>query len=85
MKGKEADPTHNLLFYQLSLEGIADGLFWVNYHAEFIRVNEAACRSLGYTREELLQLKAQDINPNYTNDIWERAWKMLREEKNPPL
>ncbi|NJO04036.1 MAG: PAS domain S-box protein [Bacteroidia bacterium] len=81
MKGKEADPTHNLLFYQLSLEGIADGLFWVNYHAEFIRVNEAACRSLGYTREELLQLKAQDINPNYTNDIWERAWKMLREEK----
>ena len=30
----------------------------------FLDVNEKACRDLGYTREELLSMTVQDVNPN---------------------
>ena len=33
----------------------------------FLYVNDKACRELGYSREELLSLRVQDVNPNATD------------------
>ena len=41
---------------QSSLEDASDALYWLDPQARIVYVNEAACRSLGYSREELLAL-----------------------------
>jgi PAS domain S-box-containing protein len=50
--------------YRHLVEGIADAVFLIDPAAmRFVDVNEAACASTGYTREELLQLGPQDLKP----------------------
>ena len=44
----------------------------------FIQVNEGACRNLGYSAEELRQLTAVDIKPDYTRDSFEETIAPLR-------
>lgn len=43
------------------IEMAPDGVFFTDASGRFIEVNEAACRQLGYTREQLLQRSVLDI------------------------
>ncbi|MCH8815354.1 MAG: PAS domain-containing protein, partial [Chloroflexi bacterium] len=43
------------------MDRIADGVFLVGATGKFIDVNQAACESLGYRREELLSLSVANI------------------------
>ncbi len=65
---------------QFSIDNHADAAFWVGSDAQFIYVNEAACSSLGYTREELLALRMHDIDPNYPAESWEDYWEKIKEQ-----
>jgi PAS domain S-box-containing protein len=47
--------------FRLLAEHISDAIFLHSADAKIIDVNPAACRSLGYTREELLELSITDI------------------------
>jgi len=40
--------------------------------------NEAACRCLGYTREELLGMTVWDIDPDLSEDGWEKLWETIK-------
>ncbi len=62
---------------QFSVDSAADAILWVDSDARFTYVNEAACRSLGYTRDELLSLTVHDIDPLYPRDAWAEAWAEL--------
>ena len=68
-----------LRFTQFSVDHAAEAAFWMDRGARFIYVNEAACRSLGYSREELLTMAVQDIDPDFTPDGWAACWSELRE------
>lgn len=48
----------------------------------FEYVNDAACRMLGYTRAELLELTALDIDVDFTNEMGNELWKQLKIEKS---
>ncbi len=48
----------------------------------FFYVNEAACRALGYSREELLQMTVFDIDPAFTQSLWLETWRKLKAEKS---
>ncbi|HCZ13908.1 MAG TPA: PAS domain-containing sensor histidine kinase, partial [Candidatus Accumulibacter sp.] len=37
----------------LSVEHASDAIFWLDRDGGFVHANDQACRSLGYTREEL--------------------------------
>jgi PAS domain S-box-containing protein len=63
---------------RISVEAASDALFWMTPDARIIDVNEAACRSLDYTREELLRLKVSDIDPLYDEETWQRHFPELR-------
>ncbi len=63
---------------RFSIDNSYDGLFWMTSDARIIDVNEAACRSLGYSREELLQLSIPDIDPLYNTDVWRQHFMDLR-------
>ena len=60
-----------------AVEGARDSLFWINEAGGFESVNAAACRDLGYTREELLALSVPDVDPSVTPESWARLWEAL--------
>lgn len=54
--------------FRTLFESAADALFLVDANAQIININDEACRSLGYTREELLQLHSDDIEVKWQRD-----------------
>jgi PAS domain S-box-containing protein len=67
-----------LRFAQYSVDSTSDALFWLTRDARFFYVNDAACRSLGYAREELLSMTAPDIVPNFQMERWPAHWEELK-------
>ena len=65
---------------QFSLDHAADAIFWMEADARFVYVNERACRSLGYSREELLSMTVHDIDPNFPEEAWAEHWEQLRRQ-----
>lgn len=65
-------------FMQFSIDRAADAAFWMGKDARFIYVNEAACRSLGYSRRELLSMSVHDIDPNFPAEVWPAHWKEVK-------
>jgi PAS domain S-box-containing protein len=68
-----------LRFMQFAVEHTADAAFWMGPDAKFAYVNEAACRSLGYTRQELLSMTVHDIDPDFPPEVWSDHWKEVKE------
>ncbi|MHC4121477.1 MAG: PAS domain S-box protein, partial [Planctomycetota bacterium] len=83
MPGDIAEQTKTfdrLKMTQFSLDGAADAIYWIEPDARFFYVNDTACRSLGYTREELLSMTVHDIDPDYQEAVWAASWERLRRE-----
>ncbi|WP_198138255.1 PAS domain S-box protein [Pelobacter propionicus] len=70
----------SLKLTRFSIDHSSDGLFWMTPDARIIDVNEAACCSLGYSREELLQLSIPDIDPFYDADVWRQFFAELQQK-----
>ncbi len=67
--------------FEFSIDQASDAIFWMTREAGFSYVNEQACRSLGYTREELVGLHLWDIDPVYPKERWAADWKRYQENK----
>lgn len=63
---------------QLSIDCASEGMLWVSPEARIINVNDAACRMLGYTRNEYLSLTIFDINPSLGRDTWPEQWNHIK-------
>lgn len=63
---------------QFSVDRSTDTVYWMGADARFIYVNDAACRTLGYTREELLTMSVHDINPDFSAEVWPAHWAELK-------
>ena len=53
-------------------------MYWIRPDATFVDVNEAACTSLGYSREELMAKRVFDLDPDHPISEWESHWNTLR-------
>ncbi len=62
-----------------SVANLPDSIFWVGETGYFTDVNAAACRKLGYTREELLTMCVADIDPNFSPEQWAPHWEEMRQ------
>ncbi|MBE9529448.1 MAG: PAS domain S-box protein, partial [Proteobacteria bacterium] len=54
---------------QFTLDHAPDAVYWMEPTGRFIYVNETACRTLGYTREELLSMGVADIDLNLPDGV----------------
>ncbi|WP_152555262.1 PAS domain S-box protein [Desulfonatronum thiodismutans] len=61
-----------LLMNQFAMDRAMDGIFWVDDRGGLFYVNDAACASLGYTRDELLRMTVFDIDPNFQAEGFEQ-------------
>jgi diguanylate cyclase (GGDEF)-like protein/PAS domain S-box-containing protein len=67
---KQKEAQLSLLNYAFNY--VEEAIYLIDENAQFVQVNEKACRDLGYTREELLHLKIFDIDPDYTPQHWQQ-------------
>jgi PAS domain S-box-containing protein len=67
-----------LSFTQFAIDHSPESAFWMGPEARFIYVNEATCRSLGYSREEMLTMTIHDIDPDFPKEIWPDHWKEIK-------
>ena len=63
---------------QFSVEHASDAVFWVDPHGRFMYANQAGCRSLGYSREELLSLSVSDVDPLVPQEAWGPLWEKIK-------
>ena len=71
-----------LRFTQFAIDHMADAAFWMTSDARFFYVNQAACRALRYSRDELVRLTMADISPEFPIEIWAEHWNELREKRH---
>jgi PAS domain S-box-containing protein len=65
---------------QFSVDHAVEGFFWIGHDARILNVNNAACRMLEYTRDELTTMTMHDIDPNLSSDLWSAYWKALKQK-----
>jgi PAS domain S-box-containing protein len=63
---------------RLSVDSASDAMFWITPDARIVDVNEAACRSLGYSRTELLKLTVPEVDVHYDAAKWPEHFAELR-------
>lgn len=70
-----------LIPYEFALNNSFDEIFWFTIDAKIVYINDAACKSLGYKKEELLGKYLEVIDPNFTR---ESAIQVMFKIKNTP-
>jgi PAS domain S-box-containing protein len=56
--------------FREALDNAADAVFLIDRdEMRFIDVNDTACSSMGYTRDELLKMGPHDLKPDFTREI----------------
>jgi diguanylate cyclase (GGDEF)-like protein/PAS domain S-box-containing protein len=68
----------SLTLTQLAVDRSSDAVFWIDMQGQVLRVNDQACRSLGYAREELIGLHVWDFDPNFVGIDWPARMEAMR-------
>jgi PAS domain S-box-containing protein len=76
-KRKQAEERLELM--QFSVDRAADAAFYICPDGKFFYVNEAACKSLGYSHEELLSMSIHDIDPGFAAEGWRLHWQEVQQ------
>ncbi len=69
-------------FLQFSVDQAAEPVYWIDKRGCFAYVNATACRMLGWTREELLQMTVFQVDRTLNPALWETRWEQLQVEKS---
>ena len=64
----------------VSVEKATIGILWLDSHAHVYRVNESACRILGFTMKEFLGMSIPDFDIDLPIEMFEPAWEMHKKE-----
>jgi len=70
------------LRYQTLLDTATDAFFLHDLQGNILDVNEQACKSLGYTRDELLEMNVSELIIDDSNETNIRDWGSIQEDKN---
>ena len=65
---------------QFSVDHAVEGFFWISPDAKILRVNEAACRMLEYSQDELMAMTVPDIDPTLPPEVWPAHWGELKQK-----
>lgn len=62
----------------ISINSIADAVYWVVADGKIWRVNNAACQMLGYSEDELCSLSIPEVDPTFPQSHWAEHWLDLK-------
>jgi PAS domain S-box-containing protein len=72
----------SLKLTQMSVDVAGEMIGWTTPDGKIYYVNDATCRSLGYSRDEIIKMTLFDLNPDLTPELHEHIWKEVRERKS---
>ncbi len=64
---------------QFAMDHAADAILWAGPDRRLVYANEEACRSLGYSKREMLQLSISDIAPQHDPIRFEQRLALLKQ------
>ncbi len=67
----------SLRLAKFSLDRAGGMVFWFDSTGRFIDVSDATCETLGYSREEMLGMTINDLDPTLRKD-WDTDWEALK-------
>jgi PAS domain S-box-containing protein len=67
---------------QASVDGADEMIAWFTPDGGVHYVNDATCRTLGYSRAELLDMTALDLSPGFTWKQYQEHWEEVRRRKS---
>ncbi len=70
---------------QIAIDQNLASMVQINRDGEFIYVNDAACRHVGYTRAELMTKCLWDIDLNCDADSWPELWRSFVEKRQSQI
>ena len=71
-----------LMLKDFTIENIADAVFWIHSDGRIWDTNEAACKLLAYTEQELLSKGVMDFDQVYSQESWPAHWVELKKAGN---
>ncbi|HLP98090.1 MAG TPA: diguanylate cyclase [Sideroxyarcus sp.] len=74
--------TQQLYFKQFAMDFASVEIYWISADARICYANKKSCESLGYSKQELLQLSIPDIDPTFPIDHWISHWDSLKRDKS---
>jgi two-component system cell cycle sensor histidine kinase PleC len=72
----------NLRLRGLEIEVAEEGIFTFSSGGKILEINGTACRRLGYSRAELLNMSVADINPSYADGHWTQYFERAMKERH---
>lgn len=67
--------------FRFLIEKASEAVFWIDDKGRFIFVNEQACRSLGYSQQELQSLYLWDIDSAFPRERWPAQQERMKRDK----
>ncbi|HTQ33630.1 MAG TPA: ATP-binding protein [Stellaceae bacterium] len=68
----------DLRLTQLAMDRSSEAICMLDASGRYLKVNDATCRQLGYSREELLRLSVFEVVAQMTPQIWAERWKLYQ-------
>ena len=78
LKLREEEP----FFSKYLIDRLPDPVFCLGSDARFLYLNDAACRQLEYSRQELLSMKLSDIDLDFSQKTWLEQWQSLKRQNS---
>lgn len=72
----------HLALLDFALNHASEATYLIDKDACFLNINDEACRALGYSRDELLNMKVTDIDPSFSMEDWYNHWNQLKIKKS---
>lgn len=79
------DLEKDLLLSYHTLANLHEDIFWIDSEGKIFKVNDSACTSSGYSREELQSMTVFDMNPSETPQSWKKHWALVKKLKKVTL
>jgi two-component system, cell cycle sensor histidine kinase and response regulator CckA len=75
-----AHTEEDLQILKQSIDNAPDAVYWLDKDGYFLYVNEMGFKTLGYTRNELLNLHVSRVNPRAGKERWYEVWQTIKEK-----
>jgi PAS domain S-box-containing protein len=69
-------------FFNFVVEIVSDQIYLMHKDSQILYVNESACKSLGYTQDELLGKFVWEWNPGFRKEMWPGLWAETMKKKH---
>ncbi len=75
------DNEAQLRLFKASVDWASDQVYWLDFEGNILYVNDSACRTTGYSRDEFLGMTVFDLDPDFTPEVQEKAHGILKQKK----